>query len=162
MKQRIDGIDGDAITNALRAFNRWRDEFLIELSTLLLLVGFVMGTIDILARKGIAVQGWFTVTWAIVQAIAIDGLFFAVWSRVARAEWTWRTAPKNMSMIVVGLILALVAMVVNGILGYQQVAGIADSFTAMTALHISASAFALTRAILVVSESTKKNGCTNA
>src|ERR1700681_2667486 len=94
----------------LKAFNEWRDEILIEASTLLLIAGFILGTIDIFVGGGVATAAWFKVSWAVVQALAIDGLFFAVWSRVARAKWTRATLGKNAALVGVGLVLALVAM----------------------------------------------------
>lgn len=137
-------------TNKLRAFNAWRDDFLIEASTLLLIAGFVMGTVDIFVGGGIATQEWFKVSWAIVQALAIDGLFFAVWGRVARATWTRDQMGKNAALVGVGLVLALVAALVNDILTYQQINGIADSIDAIRKLGIDVTAFTHIRAVLVV------------
>jgi hypothetical protein len=134
----------------LKAFNEWRDDFLIEASTLLLIAGFILGTIDIFVGGGVATTSWFKVSWAIVQALAIDGLFFAVWGRVARAQWTRGTWHRNIPMVAVGLILALVAMLVNDILTYQQVNELADSIGAIKRLGIDVQAFTAARAILVV------------
>lgn len=144
------GIRGESITNGLRSFNNWRDDFLIELSTLLLMIGFIMGTVDILTRGGLVTATWFTLSWAIVQAIAIDGLFFAVWGKIARAKWEKGHRLRYTAMVFVGVILAIVAMLVNDILSYQQLANIADSLVAMHSLHIDSSLFVHTRAILVV------------
>jgi 5-methylcytosine-specific restriction endonuclease McrA len=143
-------IDGQSLTNQLHAFNNWRDDFLIEASTLLLMLGFIMGTVDILTRGGVAVTSWFTVSWAIIQAVAIDGLFFAVWGKIARSQWKKGYRAKLVAMVFVGITLAIVATLVNDILSYQQLADVADSLTAMNSLHIDSSLFVHVRAILVV------------
>lgn len=136
--------------NWLRNINDARDEFLIELSTLLLLIGFVMGTIDLYIRGGITVTIWYSLPWAIVQAIGIDGLFFAVWSRISRTAWQPGQRARLIGMLFVGIVLAIVATIINGVLGYQQITGIPDSLVAMERLGISPLAFTWTRAILVV------------
>ncbi len=141
---------GEQITTRLRAFNDWRDDFLIEASTLFLLLGFVMGTIDIYVRAGIATTTWFTWAWAIVQAISIDGLFFGVWGKIAGSSWTRATAKYNVPMLIVGLMLAGVAAIVNDILSYQQLNRISDSLIAMTGLHIDTTWFIHSRGVLVV------------
>jgi hypothetical protein len=134
----------------LKAFNAWRDDFLIEASTLLLIAGFILGTIDIFVGGGVATATWFKISWAVVQALAIDGLFFAVWGRVARAAWTRANLRKNISLVSVGLVLGLVAALVNDILTYQQVNSLADSIDAIRRLGIDVQAFTTARAILVV------------
>src|SRR5438876_9469038 len=98
------------IIETLRSFNAWRDDFLIEISTLLLMIGFCMGTVDIFIRGNISASQWFTVSFAVVQAIAIDGLFFAVWSKIRQATWTRANIFKNLALIFVGVVLAAVAM----------------------------------------------------
>ena len=141
---------GQAITDHIRSFNNWRDDTLIDVSTLLLMIGFIMGTFDILTRIGIATSPWFTGLWAIVQAIAIDGLFFAVWAKIARTSWATGYRFKSTAMVFVGLLLAVVAILINAVLSLQQLTGIADSLQAMAMLHISSIAFVWARAILVV------------
>jgi hypothetical protein len=138
------------INGKLRQFNEWRDDFLVELSTLLLMIGFIMGTVDLLTRGGMAINGLFSFLWAVVQAVSIDGLFFAVWGKVSQYKWQhgiW----KGLSMIFVGIILSLVATIINGILAYQQIKGIPDSFKAMAQLGIDPYTFTWIRAGLVVS-----------
>lgn len=134
----------------LKALNEWRDEILIEASTFLLIAGFIMGTVDIFVGGGIATTLWFKVLWAIIQALAIDGLFFAVWGKVAKAQWTRANLQRNIPLVAVGLVLALVAALVNDILTYQQINGIANSIDAIKQLGIDAQTFTHTRAILVV------------
>ncbi len=134
----------------LQQFNDWRDEFLIELSTILLLIGFIMGTIDLYVRGGFTVTIWYSLPWAAVQAVGIDGLFFAVWSRISKTAWQQGQRARLAGMLFVGIVLAIVATIINGVLGYQQITGIGDSLAAMEHLGISPLAFTWTRAILVV------------
>lgn len=143
-------VNGQAITDGLRAFNEWRDDFLIELSTLMLMIGFVAGTVDVFTKGFLSTSGLFNVAWAIVQAIAIDGLFFAVWGRIAKAEWSKATVFKNVMLVIVGLLLAVVATLVNGILSYQELMSASNVKDAMAHLGVDQSVFTYSRSILVV------------
>jgi hypothetical protein len=143
-------IDGEAITQGLRAFNNWRDDFLIELTTLLLMVGFVVGTIDVLTSGGLSQIGFINYAWAVVQAVAIDGLFFAVWGKIRRLEWTWRLVFNNVMLITVGLLLAVVAALVNNILGYEELNHVATLADVMAKLGVDATVFSYVRSTLVV------------
>ena len=143
-------FNGDAITNGLRAFNVWRDDFLIELSTLMLMAGFIVGTIDVFTSGNLYSVPIFNVGWAIIQAIAIDGLFFAVWGKIRRATWTWKSCFPNLMLIVVGLLLAIVATLVNGLLSYQELTKMDSIAQAMANMSIDQSTFTYARSILVV------------
>jgi hypothetical protein len=134
----------------LRSFNRWLDETIIELSVIFLMLGFMMGTVDVLTGGGISHAPVISYVWAVVQAVAIDGLFFAIWGRIARAPWSWRTLFKNIALIIVGLLLALIAALINDIIGYAQVARIADVSQVMTSVGIDQAHFTLLRSFLVV------------
>jgi len=90
------------------------------------------------------------VPWSVVQALTIDGLFFAVWWRFFAAKWTWRTATANVGLFIIGLVLSIVATATNMILGFQQLWGVSDSQAAMVKLGIDPVYFTVTRAILVV------------
>lgn len=142
--------NGDAITQVLRAFNNWRDDFLIELTTLLLMIGFVIGTIDVLTSGGLSQVSFVNYAWAVVQAIAIDGLFFAVWGKIRRLEWTLKLAFNNIMLIVVGLLLAVVAALVNNILGYEELNHVATLAEVMSKLGVDATIFSYVRSTLVV------------
>lgn len=142
--------DGEAITQGLRAFNNWRDDFLIELTTLLLMFGFVIGTIDVLTSGGLEKIPFVNWSWAVVQAVAIDGLFFAVWGRIRRFSWSWRTGFQGVMLVFVGLLLAGVAALVNNILGYQQLNNIQSLAQVMATLGVDATIFSYVRATLVV------------
>lgn len=143
-------MDGEAITQGLRAFNNWRDDFLIELTTLLLMIGFVIGTIDVLTSGGLSQIGAVNYAWAVVQAVAIDGLFFAVWGKIRRLEWTWRLVFNNVMLIAVGLLLAVVAALVNNILGYEELNHVATLGQVMANLGVDATIFSYVRSTLVV------------
>ena len=143
-------LNGQSLTDGLRAFNEWRDDFLIELSTLMLMVGFVIGTVDVFTSGGLSNIPTFNYAWAIIQAIAIDGLFFAVWGRIKRATWTRATWFANLMLIIVGLLLAVVASLVNGLLSYQELNHIANVAQAMEKMHVDQGTFTYARAILVV------------
>lgn len=131
----------------LRRFNNSLDDHLLELAMPLLLLGFIMATTDWLLHGRMATQLGFEAPWAIAQAIAIDGAFFGIWLRIFKWKGLWY---KAIPLVVAGLIMALVATLVNGILTYQQVYNIADSFIAMQALHIDLATLVYIRAPLVV------------
>ncbi len=80
----------------------------------------------------------------IVQAVAIDGLFFAVWAKIKRA-----TGTKRLALVPVGLGLALVMFFINGVLTLQQVE-VLTSTVAMQRLHIDPSLFTFLRAASVI------------
>lgn len=139
------------VIRRLRRFNQLRDDFLLELASILLLVGFSTGTVDVLTKGSLTAQGWFQDVWAVVQALSIDVLFFAVWGRVSRAEWRgWRACMKNSAMVFVGLLLALIAALVNGLVNVQQLLSLPDIAAAMAALHIDQVTFTVARSILIV------------
>jgi hypothetical protein len=141
---------GKAITAKLRAFNEWRDEVLIEASTFFLMIGFVAGTVDVFTKGELSASYGFTLAWATVQAIAIDGLFFAVWGKIAQATWSQATWFKNIMLILVGLLLAVVATLVNGILSYQELMDISNVKEAMARLGVDQALFTYARSVLVV------------
>src|SRR5437868_1277155 len=54
------------------------DAILVRICQFCLMLGFIAGTIAVLStRYNINAAPWFNIVWAVVQAIAIDGLFFA-------------------------------------------------------------------------------------
>ena len=144
---------GEKVNRGLRLFNIWFDGFLLEAARPLAMLGFAMGTVDIFTRGGMAPQAWFAVGWAIIQAITIDGLFFAVWYRIGDTKWEPGKRFALVGLWIIGSILGAVAFATNAILGFQQLWGIADSQTAMLRLGIDPALFTLIRAILVVAVS---------
>ncbi len=138
------------INGGLRKFNAWFDEFILEVAKPLAILGFTMGTVDIYTRGGLATQPLFAVPWSVVQALTIDGLFFAVWWRFFAARWTRQTWLANIGLLIIGLVLSIVATATNMILGFQQLWGVSDSQAAMVDLGINPIYFTVTRATLVV------------
>jgi preprotein translocase subunit YajC len=144
MRRKLDVIE------SLRNFNNFFDAFILEAAKPLAMLGFAMGTVDIFTRGGMAPQSWFAVSWAIIQAITIDGLFFAVWYRLFGLRWKPGERVAILALTLIGLVLGVVVIVTNTILGFQQAWGISDSQTAMVRLGIDPGTFTLTRAFLVV------------
>ena len=140
----------NAITIWLKGFNQEWDEFILEAIKPVSILSFGLGTIAIFNLQGLAIQPWFVVFWAIVQAASIDGLFFATWDRLWVQKLKWSNAFAIFGLIVIGLALALVAIAVNAILGFQVLWAISDSQNAMARLGISSQLFTFTRAILAV------------
>ena len=135
----------------IRKFNDWVDEFILELAKPLMLVMFIMGTADVLFQGWLADQWWFSIIWAVVQAITVDGLFFAVWSRVFSAKWTKENWLTITFLILIGLVLSLVVIATNAILSMQQVLGVTSAKAALIQLGIDPVVFNMARSILVVS-----------
>lgn len=139
-------------THWFREFNVWLDEFILELSSRLLLLGFVLGTIDVFARGGMATTSTFMVFWAAIQALSIDGLFFAVWGKVSTVEWKTGSRKRLVAMLLTGVMLGLATLVVNGIVSYQDMYNVGDSLIAMNRLgFFTPQTFVIARAFLVVS-----------
>ena len=150
------GFDGDAINDGLHNFKVWFSDFAIELSPLLVLVGMLMTGVDIYLSGRLATQIWFEIPWAIVQVIAIDGLWFAVWLRILQHnhERKWATWLWYMAMVIVGLVMIIVAFVMNDIVLFQQVNSISSSLGAMAMLGIPVAIFTHFRAGLLVATAT--------
>jgi hypothetical protein len=143
-------VEGQSVTRGVQRFNNWLEPFLVEAAMPLLIIGFITGTIDLLTGGSIANSGLFKYIWAVVQATAIDGLFFSVWLQVRRATWaTWKEGLRAMALILIGVALGSVALMVNDILSLQQVNGVASN-VAMQSLDISPVVFTHIRASLVV------------
>jgi len=138
------------INGSLRSFNVWWDSFILELIKPAAILSMGLGTVAIFNLQGLAIQPWFVVLWAIVQAVSIDGLFFATWDRLFSQRLRWANALAIVGLTFIGLVLALIAIAINAILGFQVLWAIADSQQAMARLGISSSLFTFVRAILAV------------
>lgn len=149
-------FDGDAINDGLHNFKVWFSDFAIELSPLLVLTGMLMTGVDIYLSGRLATQMWFEIPWAIVQVIAIDGLWFAVWLRILQHthERKWATWLWYMAMGIVGLAMVIVAFIMNDIVLFQQVNSISSSLGAMAMLGIPVAIFTHFRAGLLVATAT--------
>lgn len=126
----------------------WFDAMLIRVCQFSLLLGFVGGTVAMLSTQiNLPSLMWFNVAWAIVQAISIDGLFFAVWGEWARGRvrgWT------RVWYFTVGCFLGCVAALVNDVISYAELNHIPSVYQTMQVLHIPEGLFSLFRSILVV------------
>lgn len=130
--------------------NKWVDQAILDLAKPLMLIMFVGGTADVLTQGWLANQSWFAYSWAIIQALTIDGLFFAVWSRLFDAKWTRSNWPTITGLALIGIVLSLVVMSTNAILSFQQLWGVSTSQEAMLKLGIDARWFTFVRSVLVV------------
>src|SRR5882762_36158 len=124
------------------------DAILVRICQFCLMLGFIAGTIAVLStRYNINAAPWFNITWAIVQAIAIDGLFFAVWSIWQRAKGQgWL----RVWYFLIGILLGCVAALVNDIVSFSELNRVSTISLTMYQLHISESDFSLSRSVLVV------------
>ena len=138
------------ITRRLKTFNQEWDAFILEAIKPVSILSMGLGTVAIFNLQGLAISPWFVISWAIVQAASIDGLFFATWDRLFSQKPMWKNALAIIGLTIIGLTLALVAIAINAILGFQVLWAIADSQQAMTRLGISPELFTLIRAGLAV------------
>lgn len=140
------------IIEKLAHFNILFDAFILEAAKPLAIIGFVLGTIDIYTRGGIATNPWFSTGWSIAQALVIDGLFFAVWWRFFGAKWKrkWGRVLANLGLLFIGLFLSFVAILTNMVIGFQQLWGVADSQAALAQLGVNPVLFTVARSVLMV------------
>lgn len=136
--------------NLLQKFNEGVDSVILDLAKPLMLVMFIMGSADVLFGGWLADQWWYSIVWAVVQAVTVDGLFFAVWYRVFGAKWERKTIATNFGLIIIGLVLSFVVVTTNAILSMQQVLGVQSASAAMIQLGIDPKVFNIARSILVV------------
>ena len=134
----------------LRGFNWSLEHWLLKIAFCSLMIGFFMGTVDILTHGQMATIGLFIWLWSISQALGVDSLLVAVWDRIATTKWTGDNWYKLLGLCPLGLLLIYVAGTVNDIVTYQQAYRLTDSIQAMQALHIDVATFTNARAYLVV------------
>src|SRR5260221_705410 len=103
----------------LKSFNHWWDEFILEAIKPAAILSMGLGTVAIFNLQGLAISPWFVTLWAIVQAMSIDGLFFATWDRLFSQRLKKANALAIIGLTFIGLILALIAIAINAILGFQ-------------------------------------------
>jgi len=121
-----------------------------RLSIFCLMSGFILGTVEIFTPQvQLSSTAWYTLTWAIVQAISLDGLFLGVLF-LLRDNWKVYDKPTRLWYVVIVVLLGLVAALVNCTLAYQEIHQTVKVVDAMSQLGISQVTFAYTRAILIV------------
>src|SRR5438270_13857935 len=80
------------INGSLQRFNEWFDSFILEALKPLSILSMGLGTVAVFNLQGLAIDPRFVISWAIVQALSMDGLFFATWDRLfsikpSREKW---------------------------------------------------------------------------
>jgi hypothetical protein len=140
--------DNAVVLWAQRWLIDFSDAILVRLCQFCLMLGFIAGTIAVLStRYNINAMPWFNITWAVVQAIAIDGLFFAVWSIWQRSKGQgWLRA----WYFFIGILLGCVASLVNDVVSFSELNRVSTISLTMQQLHINESDFSLSRSVLVV------------
>ena len=140
--------DNAVVLWAQRWLIDFTDAFLIRICQFCLMLGFIAGTIAVLStRYNINAMPWFNITWAVVQAIAIDGLFFAVWSIWQRSKGQgWL----RVWYFLIGILLGCVASLVNDVVSFSELNRVSTISLAMQQLRINESDFSLSRSVLVV------------
>src|SRR5436190_11801955 len=109
------------------------DAFLMRWCQFSLMIGCILGTFGLYATSfNLTAQPAFNGIWAGIQAVSIDGLFFAVWSvwrRSAGKGWlrTW--------YFCIGVLLMIVAAMVNGVVSYTELHKVATISLTMQELH---------------------------
>lgn len=123
---------------------------IMRLSLILLWVGAVMGTVAILTPQfQLSSIPGYNLVWAIVQALALDGLFVGVLF-ILRDNWKVYDRWSKVWYGGIAFLLGIVATLINCTLAYQEVNQISSVVDAMNKLGISQVNFSYTRAILVV------------
>lgn len=124
------------------------DAFLMRWCQFSLMIGCILGTFGLYATSfNLTAQPAFNGVWAGIQAVSIDGLFFAVWSVWRRSTgkgWlrTW--------YFFIGVLLMVVAAMVNGVVSYTELHKVATIALTMQELHINETVFSWSRSVLVV------------
>ena len=109
----------------------WLEAAISRLSIFCLMAGFILGTIAILTPQ-IQLSGipGYNLTWSIVQAFALDGLFLGVLF-ILRDNWKVITIPERLWYLFIVILLGLVAALVNCTLAYQELHQTASVVDAM-------------------------------
>src|SRR5260370_37282538 len=105
------------INHKLKSFNGWWDEFILEAIKPAAILSMGLGTAAIFNLQGLAISPWFVTLWAIVQAVSIDGLFFATWHRLFSQRLKKANALAIIGVTFIELILSLIAIAIHAIPG---------------------------------------------
>jgi hypothetical protein len=145
---------GETINQAGRDIKAWLSEFMLVYSPIFVLLGMLMTGADVYLNGRLAMSIWFMVPWSIVQVLAVDGLWFAVWIRILTDEYKWRWFPYHAFTILIGVTMTCIAVVLSDIVFFQQTMNIGSSLQAMQVIGIPVGIFLHSRAILLVATST--------
>ena len=154
------GMENNKVILAMDYAIDFMEAAIMRLSIIFLIAGAIMGTVSALTPQfQLSSLPWYSLTWAIVQAVALDGLFLGVLF-LLRDNWKSYDAPARVWYGGIVLLLAAVAALVNCTLAYQELhpvtivgKGITRATSvmdAMSSLGISQVDFSYTRAILIV------------
>ncbi len=140
--------------NCIIRLLQWTIDFIeaaiMRLSILFLTAGAILGTIATLAPQfHLSSIPAYNLTWAIVQAVALDGLLIGVLF-LLRDNWKVYDVPSRAWYGAIAILLGTVAALVNTTLAYQELHQLSSVVEAMNQLGISQATFSYTRAILVV------------
>src|SRR6266487_2298484 len=127
---------GETINQAGRDIKAWLSEFMLVYSPIFVLLGMLMTGADVYLNGRLAVSIWFMVPWSIVQVLAVDGLWFAVWIRILTDEYKWRWAFYHGFTILIGVTMTCIAVVLSDIVFFQQTMNIGSSLQAMQVIGI--------------------------
>lgn len=145
---------GEKVNNAGREFKAWFTDFTLVYTPIFVLVGIIMTGIDVYLNLGIATGLWFKIPWAMVQVLAVDGLWFSVWIRILTDEYKWKWVAYHAFIILLGLALTGIGIIMTDIVFYQQAMGLADSIAAMNFIGIPVGLFLHSRAVLLMATAT--------
>ena len=132
----------------LSRFIGWIEERIVELSYLLLLFGFAVGTVNLFTHGSFLNYPAVDTAWAVTQAVAIDGSFFVKVKSFAVALYHGRPLVALLYLPLV-VLLAVVAWLVNDIQSMAQVQGISID-TSIINLGLNLNTLTTVRAGLVV------------
>lgn len=130
---------------SVRKLNHLIDESLLALAPLLMKVGFISGTTDLLLSGVLALNPWFQIGWALTQAVAVDSLFFVV----AFCFWNTDGWKNRWTFGVLLVLYGLVAFFVTDVQAFQQLET-ATAAVSMNQLRISPVVFTNIRSGLVI------------
>lgn len=146
---------GEGINNAGREFKYWFMEFILIYSPVLIVAGLILTGLDLFLNLGISNQMWYKLPWSLVQLFAVDGSWFAVWTRILTDEYKWNTRwAYHTFLILIGVCMTGIAIIMNYIIFTQDYYHLSDSIAAMRQIGIPVGLFLLVRSILLMATGT--------
>lgn len=145
---------GEKINTAGREFKSWFMDFTLVYTPIFVLVGLLMTGTNTYLNGRLATSLWFMVPWALVQVLAVDGLWFAVWIRILTDEYRWGWFIYHFFLILVGFTMTGIGIVMADILFFQEALGITSSLAAMQVIGLPLGIFLHSRAVLLMATAT--------